>query len=210
MATDDANTRPSFHGSAFHCPICAAYSAQTWYKAFGRAGGFIRVDDIDFSRCAHCKKFTIWFNGHMIYPNTTGITPPNPDLNDDIRHDYLEAAAIVGLSPRAAAALLRLCIQKLCRQLGQEGRNLNDDIAALVQEGLPLQIQQALDVVRVTGNQAVHPGRIDLTDDRELAMELFWLVNLIAENRITQPNTVQAMFEALPSGAKQAIQQRDT
>ena len=93
--------------------------------------------------------------------------------------------------------------------MGQEGRNLNDDIAALVQEGLPVKIQQALDVVRVTGNHAVHPGQIDLTDDKELAMELFWLVNLVAENQITQPNKVQAMFERLPSGAKQAIQQRD-
>jgi hypothetical protein len=38
-------------------------------------------------------------------------------------------------------------------------------------------VQQSLDIVRVIGNDAVHPGQIDLTDDIETATKLFVLIN---------------------------------
>ena len=159
--------------------------------------------------CAHCRKFAIWHRSLMVHPDQIVISPPNPDLGSDIREDYREAAGIVNKSPRAAAAILRLCVQKLCRQLGQKGKNINDDIAALVKNGLPVGIQQALDVLRVVGNNAVHPGQLDLTDDTELATRLFYLVNLIADNQLTQPKRIQAMFEGLPQRDKDNIKKRD-
>jgi hypothetical protein len=93
---------------------------------------------------------------------------PNADMPDEIAADHREgadhreAADIVARSPRGAAALLRLCIQKLCRHLGKPGRDINSDIAEMVREGLPASIQKALDIVRVTGNEAVHPGELEL------------------------------------------------
>ena len=121
----------------------------------------------------------------------------------------MEAKAIVNKSPRGAAALLRLCIQKLCEQLGEKGKNINDDIANLVKIGLPVKIQQALDVVRVIGNNAVHPGQIDLRDDQDTAMKLFELINVIAEVMITQPKEVERLYQSLPQTAREAIQKRD-
>ena len=129
-------------------------------------------------------------------------------MDDDIRADFEEARTILDLSPRGAAALLRLCIQKLCKQLGKPGKNLND-IASLVTDGLDAQIQRALDIVRVVGNEAVHPGTMDLKDDRQTAAKLFELVNLIAYDRITRPNTVQALFSGLPPDKIAAIEKRD-
>lgn len=60
---------------------------------------------------------------------------PNADMDEDIRNDFLEAAAVLDTSPRGSAALLRLCVQKLCVQLGEKGRNVNDEIGALVRKG---------------------------------------------------------------------------
>jgi len=77
---------------------------------------------------------------------------------------------------------MRLVVQKLCAHLGREREEIDDDIASLVSKGLNPLIQQALDVVRVVGNEAVHPGTIDIKDGRDTALRLFELVNAIAIN----------------------------
>jgi len=59
---------------------------------------------------------------------------PNQDLNADIIADYNEACRIYNDSPRASAALLRLALQKLCKQLGETGENINEDIKKLVKK----------------------------------------------------------------------------
>jgi len=159
--------------------------------------------------CTHCDQYSLWVKEKMIYPEESGIQMPNPDLRDDIKADYNEARSIVNKSPRGAVALLRLCIQKLCEQLGQPGKNINDDIANLVKEGLPPDIQRALDIVRVIGNDAVHPGQIGLKDDVETANRLFGLVNLIAQVMITQPDEIKQLYKTLPETKRKAIEDRD-
>ena len=212
MAGEQPYVPPRLNAPGYCCPSCRAYAAQVWTTAikYNNKIGRHPLNEVQFAQCAHCNRHTIWHDGKLIYPETTAIVPPNPDMDDDIKSAYLEAAGIVNKSPRAAAALLRLCLQKLCKQLGEAGRNINDDIASLVRKGLSPQIQQALDVLRVTGNNAVHPGQIDLTDNTELATDLFELINLIAESTISQPKKVQAMFDALPQPAKDAVRRRDS
>lgn len=94
------------------------------------------------------------------------------------------------------------------KHLGEPGRNINDDIAGLVTKGLPKQIQQALDIVRVTGNNAVHPGQLD-ANDVQIAQQLFPLLNLIVEYQIAMPAQVAALYESLPVGARDGIAKRD-
>jgi hypothetical protein len=78
-----------------------------------------------------------------------------------------------------------------------------------VKKGLPARIQQALDVVRVIGNNAVHPGQIDLKDDQGTVTVLFELLNLIAQHMISEPKAVQEMYDKLPQSAREQIAKRD-
>jgi hypothetical protein len=104
---------------------------------------------------------------------------------------------------------LLLCIQKLCKHLGEQGENINKDIASLVAKGLSPKIQKSLDVVRVIGNEAVHPGSIDLNDQPDIAMKLFDLVNIIAETMISHPKMIDAIYEELPDQKLNQINKRD-
>ena len=201
-------TAPQFKKTSFNCPHCQAFSQHSWEVGYAGWNG-MRMDGVYLSFCHHCKKYAIWHQEGMIYPEFSGVEAPNLDLSDEIKQDYEEAAGIVQRSPRGAAALLRLVVQKLCEQLGQKGKDINTDIANLVKEGLPAKIQKALDIVRVTGNEAVHPGILDLKDDQETAQNLFKLVNFIAEKMISEPKEVEELFESLPEGKKEAIQKRD-
>jgi len=82
--------------------------------------GYMEVDNGYIARCHHCQKFSVWYEKEMIYPDIIVVSSPNPDLDQDTQEDYIEAASIVNKSPRGAAALLRLAIQKLCKQLGEK------------------------------------------------------------------------------------------
>ena len=147
----------------------------------------------------------------MVYPLSGSVEMANVDLPEDIRNDYNEAKNIVNISPRGASALLRLAVQKLCIHLGEKGTNINDDIKSLVKKGLPQTMQQALDSVRVIGNNAVHPGTIDLNDKIEIAYALFGFVNIICEVLISQPKKIQEFYEKnIPEGIRNGIEKRDS
>ena len=68
--------------------------------------------------------------------------------------------------------------------------------------------RQALDIVRVTGNNAVHPGKIDFNDSTNV-QTLFGLINLIADRLITQPKQIDEMYNQLPETAREGIKKRD-
>ncbi|UAW99940.1 DUF4145 domain-containing protein [Halopseudomonas nanhaiensis] len=142
----------------------------------------------------------------MIYPKKSIATPPNVDLSESIQADYREAASVLADSPRAAAALLRFALQKLCVQLGEQGKNINDDIKNLVKKGLNPLVQKSLDALRITGNNAVHPGELDLSEEPDRVLKLFELINFIANKMITEPKEIESFYEGLPSGAIQAVE----
>lgn len=149
----------------------------------------------------------------LIYPLVDlSIPEPHSDMPEGVRADYLEAFRVFTTSSRGAAALLRLAIQKLCRELGEAGKHIDTDIASLVKKGLPQHIQQALDIVRVIGNFAVHPGELDVGDNPESARQLFGLINEIIEDRIGKVKRldgIKAAYDALPKSKLDAIEKRD-
>lgn len=167
------------------------------------------VYNLWISKCYHCKKTAVWVHDNIVFPPEKQGLQPNQDLPEDIIQDFEEARAIVGLSPRGAAALLRLCIQKLCVSLGEKGKDIDKNIASLVAKGLNPLVQKSLDIVRVIGNEAVHPGLIDLNDDRDTANKLFGLINSIADQMITHPKNVQELYGKLPEEKRKAIESRN-
>ena len=155
---------PEYRKEAFHCVLCGVFAAQSWSDLLVNMDGHFEDTPLMAAWCSHCRKWTYWHDGKMIVPSEAPVEPAHPDLPNDCVTEYAEARDIVARSPRAAAALLRLCIQKLMPHLGEKGKDINDDIKELVKKGLPVKIQQALDFCRVVGNNAVHPGEIDLND----------------------------------------------
>ena len=137
------------------------------------------------------------------------ISKPHPDMPEEIAKDYEEARLVFSFSPKSSAALLRLVVQKLCKHLGEKGKNINDDIKSLVKNGLPSHIQKALDIVRVIGNEAVHPGEINIDDTPETSKKLFSLVNEIVEDQIGKPKKqaeIENLYQTLPKNKLEGIQ----
>ena len=160
--------------------------------------------------CQSCNDFSVWVDEKQVYPRNLPIDTPNDDLSDDIKSLYNEAASIFVDSPKGATALLRLALQKLLIQVGKAGRNINNDIKELVAEGLSPKIQQALDLVRVVGNNAVHPGQINLDDSTDVALKLFKILNIIADELITKEKEMDALYnDIIPEETREHINQRD-
>lgn len=135
---------------------------------------------------------------------------PTTDMPEEVYSDFMEARSVLGASPRGAAALLRLVIQKLCPILGATEKDINKAIGQLVKDNkITPALQQALDTVRVIGNEAVHPGIIDLKDDAATATKLFRIVNFIVEKGITEPKQIAEIYGSLPPGKLEGIARRD-
>jgi len=201
---------PTFKEGTFTCAHCDTLAMQMWYPLYIKSfDDTYKVSSTTQCKCFACNKVSHWLDGQLIHPNQSGAPLPHDMMPDDVANTCHEARAIVGASPRAAAALLRLALQQLCAALGYPGKNINDDIKAMVAKGLPSSLKKALDTVRVIGNNAVHPGEIDMKDNTETAYALFALLNYTVERMIAEPAKIDELFEALPEGAKLAIEKRD-
>ena len=168
-----------------------------------------KLNNCYISICHACQMPSVWFSQKLVYPEKGMQILPNEDMPAEIAQDFKEAATILNASPRGACALLRLCIQKLCKVLGESGNDINADIGKLVAKGLNPNIQRALDVVRVIGNESVHPGSLDLKDDTQTASSLMKIVNIIVEQLISQPKIIGGLFDSLPENKREGIKRRD-
>lgn len=202
---------PSLGATSFHCMYCGVLAQQLWTRLSADIGP--SWQRVPYARCVcrNCTNFSIWSESEerCIDPVIGSGPRPHIDMPDDVKADYEEARRILGQSPRGACALLRLCVQKLCKDLGEKGDNINGDIASLVQKGLPEEVQEAMDSLRVIGNNAVHPGEMDLKDDTETASALFNLLNFVVEEMIAKPKRRRGVFDKLPVSVREAIKKRD-
>lgn len=201
---------PTHKSTKFHCPHCGVFAAQYWETfRYIDKGSIVGKMDLTYCICVHCQEWSYWYKGRMIVPSEAPVPPPHHDMPEQCLGEYNEARDIVARSPRAASALLRLAIQKLLAALGEKGDNINVDIGELVKKSLPVQVQQALDYCRVVGNNAVHPGEIQINESPDIAHSLFDMMNFIVEDRISRPKHIEKLYGQLPEGARTAIEKRD-
>lgn len=167
--------------------------------------------------CPGCKQLSLYFKDSnnnkesLAFPMKIVDAPsPNEDMPDNIKNIFLESVNVIPYSPRASIALSRLAIDLLTLELKAKGKTLNDRIGYLVSQGLPIKVQQALDSIRVIGNNAVHPGEIIIDEnDKGLALSLLNFINIIVEYQITQPKLLEETYNSLPLSYRENIKKRD-
>lgn len=211
-------TAPEFKKEAFNCPHCGAFSYMEWFeiKKYGTLNMYPLPNPYKYALCSHCKQISLWKPpedstlGEMLYPDVGPAPLPAEDMPEDVKKDYEEAARIFIKSPRGAAALLRLGLQKLCIHLGEKGKNINDDIRSLVEKGVfSGQVVKVADTLRITGNNAVHPGQISDEDFDRAAGKMFDLINALVEETITKPKMWNNLYEQMPENARNAAEAQD-
>ena len=203
---------PQFIEENFNCPHCNVLAYQNWAQVFCQPGRLITIKNLNITFCQNCSEYSLWKDGKMIYPIVSTVPLPNNDMPDNVKEIYKEARQIQQFSPRAAAALLRVALEKLTAHLGENSGNLNTRIGNLNKKGLPGKVINSLDIVRINSNEGgSHAGQIDLTgnDDSDIVDKLFFLVNFIVEKTITENEQIKDMFQKLPEDKKRGIANRD-
>ena len=201
----------------FSCPWCKVCAPQRWHEVYSDDDTIVPVVPIilrppppayrkttlplSLSVCTKCGRETLWMQDDILHPAGAQIEPPNSDLAEDAKKDYREAAAVLGNSPKAAAALLRCVAEKFCWQLGADKKkDLAFNIKDLAEkEKLPRQTKVLIETLRLTGNHASHPGFMDNKDNEGIAIALFGLCNDLVEACITHPKRHRKTSEKVRS-----------
>lgn len=149
-------------------------------------------------------------NKHL-YPEIIDLDIKNESTHivGDMLVDYEEAKKIAVISPRSAAALLRLLLEKMCAYYLKSTDNLNNMIKVLIEKGIPENIEKACDIVRIIGNETVHPGTLDIRDNPQIVSELFVLINTLADYLYLHCERVSELHSILPPEKLKGIEIRD-
>lgn len=210
---------PEYEKKGFTCFNCGTYSNHDWDKTRvnytrGVTHSFSQNDDIrilSICRCQQCGFISYWLEGQLMWPLKSNVDLPVDEMPEDIKELYNEARNIFYLSPKGACAILRLGLQKLCNRLAEkpEDAKIDEAIKDLVANGLPSTLQKSMDTIRVIGNEAVHPGQINVDDNKQIASALFKLMNIIVEKMVIEPKEIDDIYNLLPQSKIDGINRRD-
>ena len=212
--TDKNYVAPQYGLDWFNCPHCWAFAHHNRYDMTYWHWRHEWLN-LKISICARCERYCIWNTekDEMIRPNISTAPLPNEDMPDDVKELYEEARKVSPLSPRAAAALLRVSLEKLTAHLWETEWNLNTRIWNLRKKGLPDNVIKSLDIVRITANEWwSHSWEIDLTwaDNQWIVNRLFFLVNYIVDRIITNDKIINESYLIIPEDKLKGIENRDS
>jgi len=206
------------------CPHCKTgiYDAaqNTAIAFFQRKNGSNYAWRTRHQQCPECKEVFIYLQGggwatgapnqrtftnlveeHLIWPQE-GYRICPAETPDNLKKDFLEAAAVLPISPQASAALTRRCLQHLLRDHGNATKR---ELAAQIDEVAPMlpgSLSDQLHAVRNIGNFAAHPqkstnsGEILEVEPQEAEWNLEVLEELF-DHYFVKPALLQKRKEAL-------------
>ncbi|HEY7244156.1 MAG TPA: DUF4145 domain-containing protein [Xanthobacteraceae bacterium] len=146
----------------------------------------VKMANLHLSSCHSCNGFAIWVGQRLVFPYWVEKIP------EIAEQDLDEAAAVLNKSPAGAAALMRICIQKLMPLLKENGKRLDENISSLVRKGLEVEIQQAMEVLQVLRDEPVQLTNLESKEEQETALRFFDSLKAVLERRMlgTRARTV--------------------
>ena len=209
---DTSRQQPTFEAKSFVCPHCHVYSSQTWcigiptgYSEEYQEHHWGNTNQSYISICLNCNGHAYWYrnpksqgSAELVHP--CGATRPIPTcgLTTDEQNLYAEACKVSAISPRSAAALLRVIIESIAvRETDANRGTLNDKLNTLIDSrALSAGSQEGLHAVRLLGNESVHvPGQILVEDDPEIVDLLFEIVDTIVDELFVLPEKNAQLLE---------------
>lgn len=231
---------PAVSASSFNCPRCNALAAQTTtvlYTVDSENGTESGVSDgqvlnpwagqmVDqrwqITTCYACHKSSLWVGSDLRFPDlspsekASEVADPNQDLPAEVLELYREAAAVLPHSKRAAAALCRAALERLTKHLTQDlpaTVKLDGRLVALA-KSVSSPTLQALNIVRHTGNTALHGEKdgdasavIYLDENDATISDVFFVaINALADELITKPRFMDELYRRLPDGVRESFE----
>ncbi|WP_185040904.1 DUF4145 domain-containing protein [Curtobacterium sp. PhB172] len=162
------------------------------------------------SVCAACSQGSVWRGDELIYPSRSRTPPPHEAMPEGAKQLYVEAAAVLPHSRRAAAALARAALERLLRALPESSPEARlDDLIAKLSSVVSPTLWKLLTVVRYVGNDSLHgDGSSELVglylegDAAELVEPVFGAINSIVEEVIVQPAEAERLYSMIPEGVR--------
>ena len=149
---------------------------RTYADGYGRSIGssfeverdqceFYAPEHVCLWRCPGCGRLCLEVDGRIAYPMGSSVEP-NQHMPADAQAVFREAQRIINASPRAACAMLRVCVERMVNAKMPKGKSLAEKTEAL---NLPVNMRKLANACRLVGNDAVHSNVIDFSVGSEEA-----------------------------------------
>lgn len=161
---DFEQTGKGYDLSGTNCPECGGFIAILQFGTFDK--GWIK----DVVR------------EEIVFPKPVDRSV-KPEVPEPFRAEFLEASAVLPVSPKASAALSRRILQNILREkFNIQHRSLAQEIDEFIAlKDIPAYLSEAVDAIRNIGNFAAHP--IKDTNTGEIveveAGEAEWLLEVL-------------------------------
>lgn len=219
---------PACYEKKFNCPHCNTLAHQNWYNDIqGRLipdhdrerleGGGLEpryligtdpyglklMEKLNMAICHSCEKHTIWYDKKLIYPLINCYGFPSDGLPTELKMLYYCAGDIADRCPSGAVALLRLILEKFMNGIlgDAKGDTLEKSLNIGIGKGLISKTAKPSHLIRLFGNDALHEGNVDLSNDRDAISHLFKSLNSLVDDVIDN-KTTDDMYKRVPKKPK--------